>query len=106
MKRMIIDLFDEEDGDLNGLIKINSDELSTTYLNTSTSHGLHCNLKAGSNNFVEIRETLEDISTLIRKINSLYKSENSVESINSLYKSEKPIEPLKSKIILYKKEVL
>ena len=72
MKRIIIDIFDDADGELKDLVKINSDELCTTYINNITSHGLQCEMKGDSKEFLEIQEILDNISQLTRKLNTLY----------------------------------
>jgi len=73
MKRLTIDIFEQEDRELKGLVDINSDELCVTYANTDRMHGLQCNFEGDTKEYLEIQNILEEMTTLAKKLNIIYK---------------------------------
>lgn len=73
MKRITIDIFDEEDGYLNGLVEINSNDLIITYAMALSCHGLQCNFDGDTKEYLEIEKTVKEIAELSKKLNKIYK---------------------------------
>lgn len=73
MKKITIEIFEDNDGKLKDLIGIESDELCITYANIPTTHGLQCNFEGDTQEFLEVEKTLLEISNLVRKLNRIYK---------------------------------
>ncbi|SCG82699.1 hypothetical protein DW1_1126 [Proteiniborus sp. DW1] len=68
MKRIVIDVYDEKDGKLNGLIDIRSNEYGFSYGNDITGHGLQCKHDSESNEYRKLMFRLDRITDLVRKI--------------------------------------
>lgn len=68
MKRIIIDVYDESNGLLKGLINIESKEYDFSYGNDITGHGLQCKYNGESNEYRKLMFRLDRIADLVRKI--------------------------------------
>ncbi|WP_042683129.1 hypothetical protein [Anaerosalibacter massiliensis] len=68
MKRITIDVYNEEDGHLNGLINMESKEYGFIYGNDITGHGLQSKYEGGTNEDRKLMFRLDRISDLVRKI--------------------------------------
>lgn len=68
MKKIVIDIYDESDGTLNGLIEINSEEYGFMYVNNDGGSGLQCAYDGGTDEYRRLRVQISEIANAVRNI--------------------------------------
>lgn len=71
MKRIVIDIYDKENGHLNGMIEINSEELCLTYSDIIGFHGLQSNYDGDDERYIEQMEICSKIVELVKQLENI-----------------------------------
>lgn len=71
MKRIVIDIYDETNGHLNGMIEINSEELCLTYSDIIGFHGLQSNYDGDDERYIEQMEICSKIVELVKQLENI-----------------------------------
>lgn len=71
MKRIAIDVYDETNGHLNGMIEINSEELCLTYSDIIGFHGLQSNYDGDDERYIEQMEICSKIVELVKQLENI-----------------------------------
>jgi hypothetical protein len=71
MKRIAIDIYDETNGHLNGMIEINSEELCLTYSDIIGFHGLQSNYDGDDERYIEQMEICSKIVELVKQLENI-----------------------------------
>lgn len=71
MKRIAIDIYDETNGHLNGMIEINSEELCLTYSDVIGFHGLQSNYDGDDERYIEQMEICSKIVKLVKQLENI-----------------------------------
>lgn len=71
MKRIVIDMYDETNGHLNGMIEINSEELCLTYSDIIGFHGLQSNYDGDDERYIEQMEICSKIVELVKQLENI-----------------------------------
>ena len=66
MKRIVIDIYDKENGILNGMTEINSKDLGLIYSNTMEFHGLQSNYDGDDERYIEQMDICHKITKLVK----------------------------------------
>ena len=71
MKRIVIDIFDKENGKLNGMTEINSKDLGLIYSNTMEFHGLQSNYDGDDERYIEQMDICHKITKLVNELSDI-----------------------------------
>lgn len=71
MKKIVIDIYDKENGILNGMTEINSKELGLIYSNTIEFHGLQSNYDGDDERYIEQMEICSKIVELVKQLENI-----------------------------------
>ena len=71
MKRIVIDIFDKENGKLNGMTEINSKDLGLIYSNTMEFHGLQSNYDGDDERYIEQMDICHKITKLVKELSDI-----------------------------------
>ena len=71
MKRIVIDIFGEEDGHLRGMTEINSDELCLIYADIGSLHGLQSSYDGDDERHIEQMKICSQIVNLAKKLEEI-----------------------------------
>lgn len=71
MKRIVIDIYDETNGHLNGMIEINSEELCLTYSDIIGFHGLQSNYDGDDERYIEQMGICSKIVELVKQLENI-----------------------------------
>lgn len=71
MKRIAINIYDETNGHLNGMIEINSEELCLTYSDIIGFHGLQSNYDGDDERHIEQMEICSKIVELVKQLENI-----------------------------------
>lgn len=71
MKRIVIDMYDETNGHLNGMIEINSKDLGLIYSNTMEFHGLQSNYDGDDERYIEQMDICHKITKLVKELSDI-----------------------------------
>ena len=71
MKRIVIDIYDKENGILNGMTEINSKDLGLIYSNTMEFHGLQSNYEGDDERYIEQMDICHKITKLVKELSDI-----------------------------------
>ena len=71
MKRIVIDIYDKENGILNGMTEINSEDLGLIYSNTMEFHGLQSNYDGDNERYIEQMDICHKITKLVKELSDI-----------------------------------
>lgn len=71
MKRIVIDIYDKENGILNGMTEINSEDLGLIYSNTMEFHGLQSNYDGDDERYIEQMDICHKITKLVKELSDI-----------------------------------
>ena len=71
MKRIVIDMYDETNGILNGMTEINSKDLGLIYSNTMEFHGLQSNYDGDDERYIEQMDICHKITKLVKELSDI-----------------------------------
>ena len=71
MKRIVIDIYDKENGILNGMTEINSKDLGLIYSNTMEFHGLQSNYDGDNERYIEQMDICHKITKLVKELSDI-----------------------------------
>ena len=71
MKRIVIDIYDKENGILNGMTEINSKDLGLIYSNTMEFHGLQSNYDGDDERYIEQIDICHKITKLVKELSDI-----------------------------------
>ena len=71
MKRIVIDIYDKENGILNGMTEINSEDLGLIYSNTMEFHGLQSNYHGDDERYIEQMDICHKITKLVKELSDI-----------------------------------
>ena len=71
MKRIGIDIYDKENGILNGMTEINSKDLGLIYSNTMEFHGLQSNYDGDDERYIEQMDICHKITKLVKELSDI-----------------------------------
>lgn len=71
MKRIVIDIYDKENGILNGMTEINSKDLGLIYSNTMEFHGLQSNYDGDDERYIEQMDICHKITKLVKELSDI-----------------------------------
>ena len=71
MKRIVIDIYDKENGILNGMTEINSKDLGLIYSNTIEFHGLQSNYDGDDERYIEQMDICHKITKLVKELSDI-----------------------------------
>ena len=71
MKRIVIDIYDKENGILNGMTEINSEDLGLIYSNTMVFHGLQSNYDGDDERYIEQMDICHKITKLVKELSDI-----------------------------------
>ena len=71
MKRIVIDIYDKENGTLNGMTEINSKDLGLIYSNTMEFHGLQSNYDGDDERYIEQMDICHKITKLVKELSDI-----------------------------------
>ena len=71
MKRIVIDIYDKENGILNGMTEINSKDLGLIYSNTMEFHGLQSNYDGDDERYIEQMDICHKVTKLVKELSDI-----------------------------------
>ena len=71
MKRIVIDIYDKENGILNGMTEINSEDLGLIYSNTMEFHGLQSSYDGVDERYIEQMDICHKITKLVKELSDI-----------------------------------
>lgn len=71
MKRIVIEIYDKENGILNGMTEINSKDLGLIYSNTMEFHGLQSNYDGDDERYIEQMDICHKITKLVKELSDI-----------------------------------
>ena len=71
MKRIVIDIYDKENGILNGMTEIHSKDLGLIYSNTMVFHGLQSNYDGDDERYIEQMDICHKITKLVKELSDI-----------------------------------
>lgn len=71
MKRIVIDMYDETNGLLNGMIEINSEELCLTYSDIIGFHGLQSRHEGDDERHIKQMDICHKITKLVKELSDI-----------------------------------
>ena len=71
MKKIVIDIYDKENGILNGMTEINSKDLGLIYSNTMEFHGLQSNYDGDDERYIEQMDICHKITKLVKELSDI-----------------------------------
>ena len=71
MKRIVIDIYDKDNGILNGMTEINSKDLGLIYSNTMEFHGLQSNYDGDDERYIEQMDICHKITKLVKELSDI-----------------------------------
>ena len=71
MTRIVIEIYDKENGILNGMTEINSKDLGLIYSNTMEFHGLQSNYDGDDERYIEQMDICHKITKLVKELSDI-----------------------------------
>ena len=71
MKSIVIEIYDKENGILNGMTEINSKDLGLIYSNTMEFHGLQSNYDGDDERYIEQMDICHKITKLVKELSDI-----------------------------------